>query len=621
MRNLQIGVIIMENNNTNHSLILSEFIITNFRNFHDIKFSLGKRLTVISGQNGVGKSNLLSLIASGSGISKKSGLRNNFQPQFYEFFHINSDELTDQYKLYLTYKDRFNPGLPALTKRLSFKNDTKSNRYIRVIPRTSKFGEENLSTKNAKIESKKFYGVGPDARIHIPTIYLSLSRLYPLGEDKEVTVSSIGKTNHLYIENANKKFKDWYNYIIPNSIKDENTLSKINKKTNSQSSYYLKLEHTHALSQSVGQDNVGNIVSALVDIYLLSKSDDYSGALLCIDEVDVSLHPDTVIRLLDLLDNLSNKLEIQVVLTSHSLTVLKYLLDKSAKDSINYKVVYLKNPSLPTVTEQNNYELLKADLFGRLSYKTPKVKIYFEDKTAVKLFNILFDSYQELHNKFKLESQKYFTSFNSNFKAQIEKFLLQDYDSIMKIKSNTSTNALDLGCEELIKLAEADNYFDRIILMLDGDARLPPQPNRPTIHDYINRKFTNKGLSDRKHKPNICFLPGYLPPESFLFYILHTLCFDDLKHITFWRNLDAYTETSLFTSDKFKAMMNLLPSDFTNDDLKKNEWDIIWDFFKKSNALVYYYLLDTNIIELRDFFKKLIDAYNMAYPKMLENKY
>ena len=410
----------MENSNLSHSLILSEFKIINFRNFHDINFSLGKRITVISGQNGVGKSNLLSLIASGSGISKKSGLRNNFQPQFYDFFHINSDELADQYKLYLTYKDRVNPENPALTKRLSFKNDIKSNRYIRIIPRTYKFGIEHLSTKETKIESKKFYGVGADARIHTPTIYLSISRLYPLGEDKDVTVSSIGKTNHLYIESANKKFKEWYNYIIPNSIKDENTLSKINKKTNSQSSYYLKLEHTHALSQSVGQDNVGNIVSALVDIYLLSKSDDYSGALLCIDEVDVSLHPDTVIRLLDLLDSLSSKLKIQVVLTSHSLTVLKYLLDKSAKDSINYKVVYLKNPSLPTVTEQNNYELLKADLFGCLSYKTPKVKIYFEDEIAVKLFNMLFDTYQELHNKFKKENLNCFTNPNSNFKAQIE---------------------------------------------------------------------------------------------------------------------------------------------------------------------------------------------------------
>lgn len=59
--------------------------IQNFRNFRNIQFSLGKRITLISGQNGSGKSNLLSLIASASGLSQKSELGSNFQPEFYDF--------------------------------------------------------------------------------------------------------------------------------------------------------------------------------------------------------------------------------------------------------------------------------------------------------------------------------------------------------------------------------------------------------------------------------------------------------------------------------------------------------------------------------------------------------
>lgn len=39
------------------------FRIENFRNFRDTSFDLGRKITVISGQNGVGKSNMLSLIA------------------------------------------------------------------------------------------------------------------------------------------------------------------------------------------------------------------------------------------------------------------------------------------------------------------------------------------------------------------------------------------------------------------------------------------------------------------------------------------------------------------------------------------------------------------------------
>lgn len=59
--------------------------IENFRNFRDTSFDLGQKITVVSGQNGVGKSNILSLIASSSGVSSKSMLGSNFQPEFTDF--------------------------------------------------------------------------------------------------------------------------------------------------------------------------------------------------------------------------------------------------------------------------------------------------------------------------------------------------------------------------------------------------------------------------------------------------------------------------------------------------------------------------------------------------------
>ena len=61
--------------------------IENFRNFRDASFDLGQKITVVSGQNGVGKSNILSLIASSSGVSSKSMLGSNFQPEFTDFFN------------------------------------------------------------------------------------------------------------------------------------------------------------------------------------------------------------------------------------------------------------------------------------------------------------------------------------------------------------------------------------------------------------------------------------------------------------------------------------------------------------------------------------------------------
>lgn len=205
-----------------------KFDIVNFRNFKEVDFELGRKITVISGQNGVGKSNLLSLIASGSGVNKKSVLGSNFQPEFYDFFNVDADEDFENYKLYLTYTEE--DGTVALTKRLSFKDDTKTGRGIRIIPRTTNINIDNCTLKQAEEKAKKDYDVGGAARVRIPTIYLSLSRLYPLGERKDtVKITEMRKTNSFYQKKADGKYKLWYNMVIPNSIDNKAVLSKVEK--------------------------------------------------------------------------------------------------------------------------------------------------------------------------------------------------------------------------------------------------------------------------------------------------------------------------------------------------------------------------------------------------------
>lgn len=254
----------------NERLIPYRFEIENFRNFKEVSFELGRKITVISGQNGVGKSNLLSLIASGSGLSKKSVLGSNFQPEFYDFFNVDGNEDFENYKLYLTYIK--NDGTTALTKRLSFKDDTKTERGIRIIPRTTNIKMEDCTLKQAENKAKIEYDVGGAARVRIPTIYLSLSRLYPLGERKDtVKITEIRKKNLFYQKKADEKYKAWYNAVIPNSIKSEATLSKVEKSACSRASLHMDINNTPTLSQSIGQDNLGNIISALVDIYIIIR--------------------------------------------------------------------------------------------------------------------------------------------------------------------------------------------------------------------------------------------------------------------------------------------------------------------------------------------------------------
>ena len=545
--------------------------IQNFRNFRNIQFSLGKRITLISGQNGSGKSNLLSLIASASGLSQKSELGSNFQPEFYDFFSIDEVEDYSQYELFIDFSDIKNQCV--LRKKLTFKNDTKMKRGIRIIPRTTKIGEaDHRKIRDIEGEGKSKYGVGGAARVPIATIYLSLSRMYPLGEKREsIKIKNLAGRNALYQKEANVKFAEWYNKVIPNSIKKDGKLSIVEKATISKrAAFFMSMNNNiPVLSRSVGQDNLANIISAFVDVYLLSLKSDYKGALICIDEIDVSLHPDTQIRLLNLMIELSNALNIQFVLTSHSLTFIKEISNKVKRKPEEYQIVYLKNPSDPYIAQNTEYYALKADLFNKLEHNVPLPKVYFEDEVGKELFGLLLEALN--YQLDCLESGQFRDSDDTGHYSDLMKSLkllmpLRDIDKKIKMC------AMELGCEVLIKLAEAkyDQYYRRIIFVLDGDARIKNGLNvkKPEVRDFLNSDFDPGDAKNRKHEKNVCFFPSYFAPESFLYKALYELTSQQSEHELFWRALDRSEETEMYTADRIFELLNTSKMDFTNDDVK-----------------------------------------------------
>lgn len=608
-------------------LKLAKMEIEYFRSFHDVQFDVGRKITAISGQNGVGKSNIASLIASGSGLSKKGELGSNFQPEFSDFFNVESTENFTEYKLFLTYKEDGREG--TVLKRLSFKDDTATNRGIRIIPRTSNRDMTGVGSKEAERMAKDTFGVGGAARVPIPTIYLSISRLYPLGERREtVTIKEIKKTNRLYQNEADAKFREWYNAVIPGSIKRDASLSIIEKKTSSRSSLHMDMERTPTLSQSVGQDNIGNIISALVDIYLLSKQEDYAGAILCIDEVEVSLHPDTQLHLLSLLDKLADELDIQFVVSTHSLTILKELLKKQSRTPEDYSVVYLKNPSAPMITKHNTYEMLKADLLGRTTFDFPKTKIYFEDEVGQHVFHMLVSSlrYQCIALK-SGNGLRGIDEVTNSGKLQAELERLERFSGILP---DLQEIVMHLGCETLLTMSVQDQmYFQRVLFLLDGDARYKDPAQKPRIRDYLDEKYDSTGKNDRNHPVNTCFLPEHFAPESYLYGIIYQLANHENDHSVFWRTLDDSEETALYTATKIRNIFSGLPTEFDNDDLKTifkpyqpdAENSEIWQFIDKSHMLDYYYSDYRNVGELIKFFADFENAYNIAHAKTVANRF
>lgn len=595
-----------------------------FRSFKDVTIPLGRKMTIISGVNGVGKSNIISLVSSGSGISKKSSLGSNFQPEFSEFFNIDESEDYPNYKIYIKYIEE--NGTFALTKRLSFKDDTQTNRGIRIIPRTAKEFSNFITIKDAENEAKEKYGVGGAGRVLIPTIYLSLSRLYPLGECKgTVTVSKVKKGSPYAQKNIMDKYREWYNRIIPGAVSSEANYLVIKKQACSRASLHMDIDKTPTLSQSIGQDNIGNIVSALVDIYRLSLEEGYNGAILCIDEIEVSLHPDTQVNLIDLLDSLAGELKIQIIVSTHSLTVLKECLNKEKKNEKDFRVVYLKDTSAPYVTERKSYDLLKADMLGKLQFKPVKVKMYFEDDIGNQLFVSLMDAYKYVYQKVESDGGKALRHLEA----------VEDYTSILErirslkralaYKDQINNIVTHIGCDMLLRISMADSYFDRVIIMLDGDARL--KTNKPRIRDYLDVPFDphEHQQNEIAHKPNIMFAPGFFAPESFLFKIIRDLYTETIENTSFWRGMDSNETTALYTADKIRNLFSSLPADFNNDNLKKIIGEEVkgevWDFIIKSDLLSYYYCDYRMVDSLLSFVEKFIEAFKMTYPLTLSNRY
>lgn len=588
-----------------NSFKLHKFKVDKWRKLQDIEFDIANKITLISGHNGVGKSNLLSLIASTSGSKKyNTNSERNFHPEIYEYFIINQDEIDNGYICYSTYNvyDNNLKKINTFNKKLRLKDDTVDGRGIRIIPETFKYPLDSTATiASFKSKVRDEIGIGPDQRVPIPTYFLSLSRLHPLGESSPKVKGMKSNTNIITAQ-GNDKFKKWYNYVLEGSIVS-NDLYKIDKLLSSskttKNSYYMDVKSTTPLTQSVGQDNLGNIISVLVDFYIISQQEDYAGGILCIDEIDVSLHPNAQLRLVDLLSKVSDELNLQIIISSHSLIIMKELLRLHKKNKHDYNLVYLKNASTPYVSKYLNYKALESDLFlEQHKYVEPNIKIYFEDDIGLKIFRLLEKAFHTLSAEKELE--KYFENIT--------------------IEHNIYPIKAFIGCDTLRQLLKCDKYFESVCIVLDGDARVK-KDLRKNVDTARETKKYNNYLIDEVNKSeyslykntdegdpiNLVYLPNYFPPEFFLYRIIYKyiLLENEPEYIRFWRSLDHNPDTTMYTPQYLKTHLLIRDSDeITITRLKgANCSKLILDFCETSNILVDYYSRAENIQQLVSFWK------------------
>ncbi|HHE3479008.1 ATP-binding protein [Pasteurella multocida] len=558
--------------------IADTLYIEKFRKLRDETITFGSRINVFSGQNGVGKSNLLSLIATLFGTKDKRASGGNFFPEFNDYFKINSEEEFKEYKSHLKVLVE-NNSENIIQKRHGYKDSRKEGRGIRIVPRASTYFSSEKKHQN---------NISNDSKIPVPTIFLSLSRLFPVGET-EISSRGIRSDNRNFNLDTFQKYIQWYNRVLPDSIdKTIETGRLIHKSVVTNHNLHIELKDATPETQSVGQDNLGCIISALVDFYILKNTitDKYIGGILCIDEIDASLHPSAQLKLFELLVDVSEELSLQIFLSTHSLTILKETLRAKSKKEKEYQLIYIIDPMQPRVSSISMYEELKADLFDQTNYFRPTVKVYCEDDMTQFILN-------------ELLSKSTIDLIDTNVE-------LPDY----------SICPVHLGCNNLKKLPEYDEHFKKVAIVLDGDAK--------TDKTHLLKKYLSgeifSSFNSKKLPDNCIALPTYLPPESYLYYILFKLINDD-SYSSFWRNLDKIPEARLYTKARLKEkIINRIEiTDDTSNDSLKNKISIIDElknFFEKSKALIYFYSKEENKTELKIFLNKCEDVFKIVNARM-----
>lgn len=386
----------------------------------DIKFT--PNINVISGINGTCKSSILHIIS------------NSFQT-------VKVDQSETELKQCLgtitAINEQFNPKLESLTRGdKEFQDPAPNHKGTYYI--VDYYGDNpSLSFRkhNSKKNAAEFrYAVKPqykqgsgESLPSIPVIYLGLNRLVTYGEYKDTEpIKSIRKSMpYEYLTELSQLYKSFTSYEISHITNEHMGSVKIRADFNSTS------QGIDSNTISAGEDNLYIILSALESLkyyYKTLPEDKHSevDSILLIDEFDATLHPAFQFRLFDLILKYSIDYKIQVVFTSHSLTLLEYCLKNKQKLLYLYdnqtRVHLIENPSMYKI---NMY--LKSITKKKYSFEK-KIPVFSEDNEARFLINVLFDYYSNSEKYKSLKDvQNLFYFVDANIGGEILHKLFKDY--------------------------------------------------------------------------------------------------------------------------------------------------------------------------------------------------
>ncbi|WP_050491650.1 AAA family ATPase [Clostridium botulinum] len=540
-------------------MIIKSIEIEKFRAIENLNLRLGKNLTAIAGRNATLKSTLLGIIGQPFTISKDHPMYGcktidgyNFRSQFKEKFKISS---------------KFDYKGEHIWKLNLYNNGYYKDNEITMksIERPSKSNPNDIRFWNSKSKSK---GSG---YIQLPVYYLSLSRLFPIGES--------GKTKNVNInltDEESKLFLKYYKKIL--SIHAISNKESVGMEKGASSRVFVGVnDDTHDIfTNSAGESNIGRIILAVLSFKRLKeKYNEYKGGILLVDEIDATLYGYSQKKLIDFLFKASKNYHIQIIFTTHSPLLLKQVNKyqreevKNRKsdinrDDISYNstIIYLqpKYTGVSKVIDGKNInsaaELNTSinDINLKATVVRQSINVYLEDIRAKDLLVYLLKEVSQIN--------------------------YENYINIIDINLGWS-NYIQLHKKKVPEFLES-------IIILDNDVR---QMKDAREANYYVQNKTN----------NIMYLP--VDVEKGIFDLLK----DYTKYSEFEKNLD-----------NVSMNYDICFRDWTEEKYSSKEYKQWFKYVEEilgGEEKLFEFWLKNNEELAKDFIKEFIDKYNAMADK------
>lgn len=411
--------------------------LINFRGIENEVLELGEYITVLAGKNGTMKSTMLGLIAHPftSPNKAKDILGHPLKTNLSDVFKLSpeKDNSKYSYSLYLTTSN--NEKLREIIRVWYYQNGNRFRVFV---------GEKNIKD------------VG---NFLLNTCYINLKRLFPIIDTKakEQENISIDESDARFI------FEQYQSIFQRTSFQSTKVVSQDNMKdTLGPSDTYYDFN-----SISSGEDNLGHILIKLLAFKNnLINNDGNLNGILCIDEIEASMHPVAQEKLFNILYLFAKQYHIQIVFTTHSLYLIQHIVNQQVMGkkgiSINILSTQYVSEGKFRVVHNPDYKTAYKELTFRDKddFDLYKPNIILEDKVAGDFFRRIIKTRDILDNVNLITdlAENDVGNTYTYLKSLIKKGTLLLEDSIIIFDADVDISDIKINTVPYFKFYDKDNY-------------------------------------------------------------------------------------------------------------------------------------------------------------------